>query len=132
MGAGACAVSAEKTERAIFSQNENTKQNLKKSMTAPCVQKQARCFGSGDEQIMQIRNSSRSLMQDQAPRAAPLLQEKRKKVAQQALVLNCKCVYLSSRRSYEESMRGRERPRGRVSPPDTDVLSESVTAQSAI
>lgn len=53
MGAGVWAVSVEKSERAIFSQHEKTKQNFNKSsMAAPCVRKLALGFGSGDEQIM--------------------------------------------------------------------------------
>lgn len=37
MGAGAWAVSVEKTEKAIFRQHENTKQNFRYSIVAPRV-----------------------------------------------------------------------------------------------
>lgn len=129
MGAGAWAVSVEKREKATFRQHENTKQNFKYSIVAP------RRLGSGDEQIMQRRNPSRGFGQDQAPQAAPWLRGKLEKVEQQALVLNCKCGYLSCRRSYEESMdreRGGRREDNGFSPGHRHVLSESVTTQSLV
>lgn len=119
MGAGTWAVSVEKTEKAIFRQHENTKQNFRYSIVARRVWKAARRLGSSGEQTMQRRNSSRSCVQDQATRAAPLPRGKLEKVEQQALVLNCKCGYVSSRRSYAESMDREGGGRITVSPPDT-------------
>lgn len=94
MGAGAWAVSVEKSESAIFSQHEKTKQNFKSSMAASCVRKLARGFGSGDEQIMPKKNRKEKeippkvLCRMKLLKRLRLLQGEMEKVAQQqALVL---------------------------------------------
>lgn len=93
MGAGVWAVSVEKTEKAILSQHENTKQNFKYSIAAPCVRKQPHSLGSGDEQLMQRRNSSPSFFLRRIRllgllRLLFVLRGKLEKVEQRTLLLN--------------------------------------------
>lgn len=124
MGAGAWAFSVEKTEKAIFSQHENTKQNFRYSIVAPRVRKQPRRLGSGDERIMQ-RNSCWGFSAGSSGSFAPGNSEwSNRRWCWTGLVLELHW------RSYEESMERRED--NSFTPGHRHVLSESVTAQNPI